>query len=246
MHSNPQSSASAPRHRQHRPWVIGAAVAGLLLLGLTWALLDSPGWYDPPHVPEAERQAVRNNLISAQQAFTDSLVTEQRPFVYHIYEEDVNRWLAMRREIFPPLDESLPEGVSDPLVRFAADRIRIAATWRGSGPSVVASIDLVPTFEQDHVSIRADAVRCGRLPAPIGWLKEWLVTSIDRPPDATWPGSPSIQGNLLDGLRIGAEAWWKNGGRTYRLIGLSVQPGRLDLTIQPEGRRASSRRSDQD
>jgi len=44
---------------------------------------------------------VRNNLVAAEQAFTEELRSAGRPFIYQLRQDDVNQWIAMRREIYP-------------------------------------------------------------------------------------------------------------------------------------------------
>jgi hypothetical protein len=196
-------------------------------------------------VPPADRQAVRNNLVAAEQAFTESLRGPQAGFVYHIHQADVNRWLAMRKEIYPLIDELAPPQLGDPFLIFDTDRIILAGRYAGGGVSVVISIELSATFAGGEIVLRLASMHCGALRVPVGLADLGLDVKVDRPRDATWPGSPRIHGSLLTGLHVGAEARWKNGGVRYRVRDFSAGPGRLDLTVESLGRDPPTGRSHQ-
>lgn len=238
----------AKRHRR-RTWKRIAAVVGgslLLCLGaLLFTTLRTPGWYDPPVVAEADHQRVRNSLVDAEQAFTEGLRSWTEPFEYHVYQADVNRWLAIRNRISPELDQFIPIGFSDPFIRFEPSRITLAGRFDTALGSVVLSIDLAITMDDGAIVLRADGLRCGSMPAPVEPSDLGLDREIDREPEETWPGSPAISGNLASGLRIGTDAWWKNGGMSYRVLDVRLEPGVLTLEIQPRGPRGGSARSRQ-
>jgi hypothetical protein len=200
-----------------------------------FGLVRTPGWYDPPVVAAADRQHVRNNLIAAEQAFTESLRANPRTFTYRIFQDDLNRWISMRREIYPLIDELAPPQLRDPFVRFGDGTITIAGRCEAGGVDVVLSIDLIPSIEDDALLIRADALRCGSLRSPWGLDDIGLDSTVDRDREDTWPGSPRIWGDLVDGLRLESHAWWKNGGIEYRVLDVWVEPGTLNLEIEPLG-----------
>jgi len=213
------------------------------MVGL-YTLFRTPDWYQPPVVRPDQRQAVRNNLVNAEQAFTESLMAGN-PFVYHIYQDDLNRWIAMRREIYPLIDEIAPPLLADPVVLFGDRRITIAGRYAVGGTNVVLSIDIEPAMADGEIVLRAASVRCGSFPVPNGFAKMGLDRHAEIEAEGMWPGSPAMSGDFLHGLRIGAEAWWKNGGVAYRVQDLAVRPGRLDLTIEPIGRHVVAKRSNQ-
>jgi len=232
--------------RRRRIAIIGSVAVTIIAVLMGAALLRSPAWYDPPRIAVEDRQAVRNNLVSAQQAFTDSLMTQRGPFVYHLYQDDVNNWLAMRREIFPQVDELAPPGFSDPFVVFEQGRIILSARYAPDGVGAVLSLDLDAAYADAAILIRAVRLRCGLLRLPLALMGDLLTAPVDREDDGTWPGSPRIRGDLLHGLHIGAEALWKNGGVRYRVLGLTVTQGRIDLSVMPMGRQPATNLSDQD
>lgn len=240
----------APDHLSGRRWswrrraLAGAAALSLVLVAALYVLFRTPTWYRPPIVQPDQRQAVRNNLVNAEQAFTESLRSGQ-PFVYHLYQDDVNRWIAMRREIYPLIDEIAPPVLIDPVVLFRDEEITIAGRFPIGPADVVLSVDIKPELVDDAILLRVTSVRCGSFPVSRDFGGMGLSRWADLEAEALWPGSPAMSGDFLGGFRIDSEAWWKNGGVDYRVAGLVVRTGRLDLTIEPIGRHAGARRSDQ-
>lgn len=228
-----------------RPVVCASAGIGLVLLLILYTLMRTPGWYAPPVIAPEERQAVRNNLIDAEQAFTESVLNLDTPFIYHLYQHDVNRWIAMRREIYPLIDELAPPVLQEPFVVFEKDRITLAGRYQAAGVSMVLSCDIEARYDHDAIVLKARSVRCGSIRMPIGFGRLGLSHAIERPAGKTWPGSPRISGDFVNGLRIDAQAWWKNGGVDYRVVSFEVKPGQIDFGIQPLGRHASRQHSDQ-
>jgi hypothetical protein len=214
-------------------------VFGVTVLIVLYLLFHEPSWYELPIIAVEERQAVRNNLVAAEQAFTEGLRADVGPFVYHIYQNDVNRWLAMRREIYPLLDELSPSVLADPLVVFDAGKITVAGVYRGGALSAVVSVDIAVNVQTDALMLTVTAARLGSVRMPLsvaGGLG--LATTIDKGPDEIWPGSPRVRGSLASGLRVGADARWQNGGVAYRVLDVSVQRGKMDITIEPRGHQA--------
>ena len=243
------SIRSFKRRKQRRLILAGALISvGILLSVAFYALAHSPSWYRPPIIEVAARQRVRNNLVNAEQAFTENLRLG-RPFVYHIYQDDLNRWLAMRKEIYPLIDEIAPPLLQDPFVVFEDARITIAGRYPIAGIDAIVSIDIDPTYRDESIVLRAGSVRCGSVPLPMGLERLRLARVTKARRGELWPGSPEMSGDLVNGFRIGVVAWWKNGGVDYRVEDLQVVPGELRLTVRPLGRhsdKASRRQASAD
>lgn len=224
---------------------IALMTAGLLLLALlvlAYAVLRTPGWYRPPVIAAGERQAVRNNLIAAEQAFTENLRAGE-PFIYHLYADDLNRWITMRKEIYPLIDELAPPLLVDPFVRFEEAAVTVAGRLETPAADLLISIEIELTLDEGDIVLRATALRCGSASIPMDDDRLGLQTAIQYDANDTWPGSPAMEGDILSGLHIGAEAWWKNGGVVYRVEAVEVHPGRLDIHVRPLGRHGESGRN---
>src|SRR5262249_20740656 len=126
--------------------------------------------------------------------------------------------------------------------------VRLAATYRGKGPDVVLSIDVAVALDGDAIVLKAEGCRAGVVSIPLTFLSDLLAQPIHQAPGRSWHGSPSIDSNLRDGLRIGPRVVWPSGDRLYNVIGVEVRPGVLDLKIESLGPayRSQMRRSDQD
>ncbi|MFH1418666.1 MAG: hypothetical protein ABII12_10335 [Planctomycetota bacterium] len=219
------------------------AAAGLIVLVLLLAIFRSPGWYKPPVIAAEQKQQVRNNLVDAEQAFTEHLRAGVGPFVYHIHQNDLNRWIAMRREIYPLIDEFVPPELSDPFVVFDTGRITVAGRYVVTGPDLVLSIDLTAGLADGALTLRAIGVRSGSMTLPMGVASGvGLDTPIENARDELWPGSPRTWGDFVAGFHLEPEAWWQNGGVAYRVLDVSVEPGRLNLTIEPLGHQSARAR----
>ena len=218
---------------------------GVIAAG-SFALLRTPRWYRPPQVPAESRQQVRNSLINSEQEFTEKL-RQNKPFVYHLYQDDVNNWIAMRREIYPLIDDLAPPVLADPLVIFDDDTITIAGKF-ASKVDLILSLDLDARFANDGLQFKAVSARCGSMRIPVDLRRLGIDGPADCRPEQLWPGSPEITGNLIDGILVGAEAWWKNGGIDYRVTDFQARPGELVLSVEPLGRhfkKGHARDSDQ-
>ncbi len=220
----------------------GGVTIGLMATLIVCALVG-PSWYEPPTVPPERQQRVRNDLINAEQAFTRALFAGET-FDYHIYDDMVNEWIAMRREIFPLIDRLAPALVANPSLRITEDGVSIAGRCDLAGVSAVVSLDLELFRDERGIVVRASAARCGRLPIPLTLSALRLQRPIACAQGRLWPGSPAARGNLIDGLVISDRAWWNNGGIAYQVRELSLKKGQIDLRVQPLGHHVSSRESD--
>lgn len=214
-----------------------AAVMGFILL-----LVSTPDWYEPATVPEQDRQALLRRLVQAEQSFTEALRADA-PFQYHLFDDLINRWIAMQHDVLPVVDDLIPEFVNDLHVRFAEGGVCIGGRQSILGVDVVVSVRLRAWFEEEGIVLRVESARCGSLPLPLNWEALQLGRRIECKAERLWPGSPGVAGDLLTGLRIGREAWWKNGGIRYRVENVEVAPGKLSLSIQPLGMRETKRSS---
>jgi hypothetical protein len=242
-----EQSPPIPRTQQksgRRRYTMFMAIMGVVFITAVYATIHTPGWYELPVILPPERQAVRNNLVAAEQAFTESLLAGT-PFIYHLFDEDVNRWISMRREIYPLLDELVPPELGDPLVFFHAGSITLAGKYKLGGVDYIVSLDMMVRMEGGEIVLRAGALRCGSMRLPLGIIDKALSRKVDKSRDRVWPGSPPIRGDLKSGLRLDAVARWKNGGMEYRVRDIKIQSGKLDLDIEPLARQSRTHRSSQ-
>lgn len=237
----PTRASHRLRRGRRRLALIAAGSLALLLALLAYALFQTPDWYRPPRVAPEDYQKVRDNLVVAEHQFTESLLAEE-PFEYHVFQDVLNQWIAARREIFPLIDEFLPPVLEDPFIRIDENGITLAGRYSMIGLGAIVSVDIEPTWEGDALTLRARSVRCGSLSLSPDFGGLGLARSAAFASGELWPGSPQMAGDLLTGFRIGARAWWKNGGVDYRLTGVRLREGQLDLHIRPLDDQVAARR----
>ena len=235
--------AGASQRMRIKRVALGAlGVLVLVLVVVAFVALRTPAWYQPPIVPVEEQQRVRNHLIQAEQAFTKSLLAGE-PFIYHIYQDDLNRWLAMRKEIYPRVDELIASVLTDLFAIIEPGNITLAGRLAIGRLGGIVSIDIEPAFRNQKIILTAKAIRHGSLPLPLSLDELGLRRHVDLSENRAWPGSPRMHGSFLTGFEIEPNAWWRNGGIDYLVTDLAVREGRLDLTIQPLGRHARKQRN---
>lgn len=233
--------------RLRRRWIriaLGVFAGGLLCVSLVaWGLMRTPGWYAPEQMPaeRSDRQTIRNRLVEAEQAFTHELLRGQ-PFKYHIYEQYVNEWLAMRYDLYPRIDEVVTPIVRDPFVSIGSGRVRLAAKYEVANRDAIVSADFAPSFEDGEIRLRFEGVRCGSIPIPNVLEAFDLDQRVDLGRDEAWPGSPMIEGSLVHGIRIGPRGWWQNGGVDYEVTDVEVGDGVLTFSVTPLARQAKRSR----
>lgn len=240
----PWSSLLGTKRKKVVAIVVGIVVAVVILP--LYAFMRTPSWYAPPDIAPNKRQIVRNNLLAAQQAFTETLRTHVGVFEYHLHQRDINRWIAMRREIYPLIDEMMPVDFTDPFVVFEEDSITLAVRYMGGTVDLIVSMDMAVVFERESLILRTTGLQCGSIPVPLSFGSLGLDQSIEAATDDVWPGSPPMSGHLSEGLHIGATARWANGGLDYRVLGVRVEPGCLTLKVESLISHDGRARNDQD
>lgn len=233
------------RFLKKRVVVVALAILAGGFFALTFLMLRTPDWYAPPTIADADRQNVRDSLIAAEQAFTKALREETGPFTYHIYQDDLNRWIAMRSDIYPLAAELTPPQLEQPFIDFDEGRITVGGRIATGPTSMVVSLRVTPVFENGAIVLKSDGWRCGSAPLPEAFLGSSWIRPVQRDPGAAWPGSPRMSGDLKNGVRIDSNAWWKNGGVDYRVVDLAVAPGVLNLRVEPLGPHFTTARNNQ-
>lgn len=141
-------------------------------------------------------------------------------------EQQLNRWITARAEIWP--DETALElpGVERPVVALRSGSIGLTTQlslpeWRG-----FVAVWVGAEAQPDSVALSIQALRIGRLPIPRSLLELIPANARQRHP-------------LLDSLahegrvRLPNEFVWRNGRRPFRILDLSVENGRLSATLAP-------------
>jgi hypothetical protein len=226
----------------------------LALLGgiSVWMLFQHiPDWYEPPEVPQAEYQRVRDELLSAEDRFTADLVAG-RPFEYVLEDRQLNEWISTRHAIWAPAAKWIPEQIENPVIRFLPDQVAVAGLLHFGDLKVIGSIHLSLDVVEDQLSVKLLHLQGGSLPVPGSWvvnllLEFWDELGAKNLKDIDLGGKTTSEeiaaqiARLPIGALFPATARWPNGKQDFRLRGIRTEQGRLVLTVQPHSDKYSSK-----
>jgi hypothetical protein len=208
--------------------VIVLAMASLLAVCLWLTVFRIPSYYKPPQVGPAEYQAVRDNLEAAYNDL-NLAVQGSDEFDYVVEQDQLNRWIAARRQIWPGFQRYVPEKLDQPMVVFQDGRLVVSGLAPAAGFRSVLTLILSLRAEPDHLTVRLEGCRIGAVPVPRHALGRFL----DRlESSSTLPHGASPQ-ELLEGLTIPNRFEWRSGGRLIRFEQIDLKAGRLVARIAP-------------
>lgn len=222
------AAAPSPRRRRARRR-IAVLLASVAVTGVAWAATAAacrPAWFRPVALDYTRLEADQLALNRIENQVSAAL-NRGEPAAIELTDEQVNRWLAARRELW--ISDPLPEleRIERPFVMFLdADVLRVAALVRAGGFTLVASADL-------RVSVRDETLRLECLRARLGALR-MPTALVRRALDALVRNLPGTASNTS------AAAWeapsgfvWPNGKRPAAIRSVSVRPGVLRVGIRP-------------
>lgn len=264
---------SRTRIRARRRWTdwllagaLGLTGVALLLYG---AATHSPSWYRPAVVAPADYAAIRNELPTFGSAIGTHLKQGQ-PFRIILTDEEINRWIAAREQIWPGFKDALPSGIEDPVIAFQPGRIVAGIRYATDRVTSVLSLGLTAEVEASGAAIRIGVgdFRIGLLPVPRALVedaaKRALARAIrdnirafssqlaemfdldERSLEDALDVDEEILASLLNirELRLQSHHVWPNGRFPFRIANLEIEQGRLLIDITPLPRQADSRTSD--
>jgi hypothetical protein len=205
---------------------LGARLAGAgLLVGLvgSWlAVTRRPDWYHPVTIDRARLHADKVALAGLQDEISAAL-NEGREARFRVAEEQINRWLAERAEMFPGAVVDLGP-LEDPQVSLAAGELRIAAT--ATRLRTVLAFVCHVEVQDERVVVLYGGARLGVVPLPATWisgqLRELPVNHRDAiQSDA--PGTVALENDWV----------WPNGKRRCRLRELRLLDGAAEVVVEP-------------
>jgi hypothetical protein len=201
-----------------------------------WLLNAPPRWYQPPDVndPAVARLAddVEHRLLEELHRIRPG----DDVWTLRIREEHINAWLAARMRKWLMFEHGLdwPTTLGTPQVRVRETGIDLAVPVRRGSSTRTMTLRLVPEVIGDHIALRPEAIRIGRVPMP------WRGGDLDRV-RAEWvqfAGRISIAESQIsdvkshsDDVAFTAEVPLA-GGRSVTLIAVRTGRGTLDLTTR--------------
>lgn len=209
--------------RPRRFYFVLAAIALTAAFLFSFALCR-PASYRVRAVDFAMLPGDKQSLAELVQSVADRLNTGQDAEIL-LNEEQVNRWITARHELWPA--EQLPElsGIKQPAVRFLGEgRIEIAATSAGRVFPVVVSIQTRVTLDPEGVMLTPAAAYIGRLPIPIAIIEQLLSGAREF----------RFRSNNSYGFLLERTGVWPNGRRGYEITHLTVETGRARIVLKPQ------------
>lgn len=236
----PRITAFARKSLRHwRWWLTGGLLLLLLVAAVGWLMFQRiPSWYRPVDLPPEQLQQVRDDLVRTGDGFSVLVVQSQEPFEYRITQDQINRWLAAREDIWPGSREWLPPELSNPFVSITPEGVRVAVTWRNGQVRTVFSGLVGLHADEQGIHLRLKSVQCGALPVPQDIIQEQLRSvKLWRPGTRArgqaGPGTLPDPRDLFEGL-VFPKAWiWPEPRRVCTITGLRCEEGALTVTVLP-------------
>lgn len=210
------------------PWsTVAIGVTGALIVGLIAAIFASilrPAWYRPIAIDYSQLEADKRDLVTWYDRISGAL-NAGRSIEVQMDQDQLNRWVASREEIWPDLALRI-EGAEDPLLRLGTgNRIEFGATVEHNGWKSVVSFRIGVGIE-GRILAKVEQIRVGRLLFPLAVVWPLVVSRLNNHPLA------AVE---LDGrtLRVFNEWVWENGRVPFRIGDLRVDDRRLHLRFDP-------------
>jgi hypothetical protein len=221
-----RTGTQRPRRRRLRLVLVLLLLLALaLLLYVAAALTCQPAWYQPHSIDyrrlEDDKRAQHRleNRISA--ALNDS-----RPVEFVLDQDQLNRWIAARDELWPGEVPSLAPFSRPQIMLEEGNRLRLAALVEHAGTRVVLSAVFRIDLQGETLVVRWGSVRAGALPTPGALLEDAARKLADRlalPDHAVGD----------DRITLPSAGRWPNGKRRFRVTGFAIGAGELRVRLEP-------------
>ncbi len=219
------------------------AVLVVLALATTWMLFQRiPAWYTPSEIAPDEIQIVKNDFAHTESVLSERLNEGEASgeFEFVLTQDQINAWIAIRREIWPRSRQWLPRYLSQPMVVLDRDGIRVAALFTRQSLQSVVSLRIEVGTVPDAVFVRLAEVTAGGLPVPHSQIHRYLKRFARR----VWPAGQMLPGQIgpyrlpsmthvLEGIRL-PDSWvWANGKQPFRITAVTFEPGLVRIGLEP-------------
>ena len=194
------------------------------LIGLGLAVTCRPGWYTPLAIDHERLHDDKVALATWQDQISTAL-NEGREIRVRLEQAQLNRWLAARTELWPQAGPAF-DAVDQAFVRLDAGEVLLAAVvgrghWRGV-LTVCGGVDV----NGDYLVLRCTGARLGLLPLPARTVCNELWKHTPNAARRNVGASPAT-------LVFPNEFVWPNGKRRCRVRELLLNPGVLEVVLEP-------------
>jgi hypothetical protein len=185
-----------------------------------------PGWYRPISIDVARLESDRDDLVRLGSDISDQL-NHDDSIEFVLDEEQLNRLLVGRAEIWPDAGQWELEGVRDPVIDMLEDGLRIGATTEAGGVRVVVSCVIRVEIDGDVIRLRCGSAGVGALPLPARSLSRILLDRLRR--SGVLPA-----GAIEGGTVVLDNDWvWPNGKRRYRVAAVTFSESNVRVRLEP-------------
>lgn len=216
--------AGARRRWRRVLLAVGAGLTGALI-AIGCALTCRPTWYEPASIDYARLKADKRELVGLVDEIGAAL-NGRRSIDLEFHEDQINRWITARAEIWPDSQTSLEPLRRPQITLLDGDRVRVAASvgWAGLEPIVSGTCRF--ELKDDQLTVICETVRVGVFPAPRGWVAD-LARRL--------PASSNVvrDADSDAGFTFRNEWVWPNGKRRFRIRRLEVSAGHAVVTLEP-------------
>ena len=141
-------------------------LGGLLLLMLRY----EPSLFRQAVVEEGKRPALSKDFFRSFSNFWNELQSSDRDWSGRFTDEQINAFVQAGQA-----DTFLPEGITEPRVRFDDDRMLLAFRYKSGLVNTVISVSLrvwLPGAESNLLAMRLERIDAGLVPFSAQWLLE--------------------------------------------------------------------------
>ncbi len=219
------SAADKPRRRRRWWWVLASlATTTTICVAIVFLLVTCrPSWYQPSAIDYGMLREDKAALVGLENDISAAL-NRDRSITFEISEDQVNRWIAAREEMWPDWVFDLGT-MRDPMVDFQPGKVRIAALAERGALRSVVTLTLSCAVEADKIDIFCDALHLGALPAP--------GRAHDQIRDALPPADELLEPSAGALLTVGNDWHWPNGRPRYRVQRIEFTDDLLTVEFVP-------------
>lgn len=217
---------------------VGLILVPLIVIALWLTVHHKPGWYHPAILDAHGMQRARRQALSTAGSISDQMVRRDA-FDVVLTDESVTQWIAALGTIWPDAAARIPQEISEIVIAFDDDVVRIGGRYQGSWQSIVnIRLELGVTEDGLRLWVQQAGVYAGSLAIPRSMIARMLMDRIEAGDSPSgWIRSVSDHFDAAPENRARAEFEnrfvWFNGRRPYRILSIQIASGELRLRIKP-------------
>jgi hypothetical protein len=198
----------------------------VVMLAALGAATCRPGWYRPAAIDYARLDDDKRDLVNQLDAIGGAL-NSRRSIVVTLREDQANRWIAARRELWSPEAVVPLEPLENPVIDFIpGGRFRIGAVVRSRGVGAVVSWTGRVELRDGRIVVDSERLASGVLPLPAGGLSSIFRNLVNE--------SGGALRVAADGTVELRNEWrWPNGKPRFRVVRVETDDDSAAIELAP-------------